>query len=160
MYADLLYTYAADMVDEWQWGTLQWSPFLVALMAEALIVDWRETKDARLVPSLGKLADVTWAIAWDPRSRSMLYQANPANTTECPPNQTDCRSEIGSPDLNLLIAPVYAWLFAQTGTTTYRDMADALFDGGVRGGSIVGGPPKQFTQSYRWSFDYLTWRRL
>src|SRR5207249_10848792 len=36
-----------------------------------------------------------------------------------------------APDLNLLIAPAFAWLYKQTGDVTYRDRADAIFVGGV-----------------------------
>ena len=85
----------------------------------------------------------------------MRYQANPANTSE------GGRSGVGAPDLNLLVAPMYAWLYAQTGNVTYRDMADALFVGGVNGAWIApDGPNKQYNQNYRWSFDYVKWRGL
>ena len=59
-------------------------------------------------------------------------------------------------DLNLLIAPAYAWLFKQTGTVTYRDKANALFAGGTK---AYLGDGKHFNQNYRWSFKYVEWRK-
>jgi hypothetical protein len=61
---------------------------------------------------------------------------------------------------------MYAWLYQQTGSTKYRDMADTLFEGGVKGAWIMPGcdictdwgPAKQYNQNYRWSFDYVKWR--
>lgn len=60
-------------------------------------------------------------------------------------------------DLNMLIAPTYAWLYKQTGETRFRDMGDALWTGGVRSACIecLG---KIYHQNYRMSFDYLRWR--
>ena len=63
---------------------------------------------------------------------------------------------VPAPDLNLLIAPMYAWLYRQTGETKYRDQGDALFAGGVKKAYLDGG--KQFDQNYWWSFDYVRWR--
>ena len=62
----------------------------------------------------------------------------------------------GAPDLNLLIAPAFAWLYQRTGDTTYRDRGDQIFAGGVKGAYLDGA--KQFNQSYMWSFDFVKWR--
>jgi hypothetical protein len=62
----------------------------------------------------------------------------------------------GAPDLNLLIAPAYAWLYSRTGDTTYRDRGDQIFAGGVKGAWLDGS--KVFNQNYMWSFDYVKWR--
>ena len=62
-----------------------------------------------------------------------------------------------APDVNLLIAPAYAWLYRQTGDPAYRDRGDQIFAGGVKRASLSDG--KHFDQSYRWSFDYVKWRR-
>ena len=69
---------------------------------------------------------------------------------------TDTGGMEAAPDLNLLIAPVYAWLYHQTGNTVYRDRADQIFAGGVAGAFLSQG--KQFDQNYRLSFEYLRWR--
>ena len=61
-----------------------------------------------------------------------------------------------APDLNLLIAPLYGWLYKMTGEETYRQHGDVIFAGGVQGAYF--NDPKHFNQNYRWSFDYLRWR--
>ncbi|MCF6226118.1 MAG: hypothetical protein L3J22_07460 [Xanthomonadales bacterium] len=62
-----------------------------------------------------------------------------------------------APDLSLLIAPLYAWVFKQTGEVDYINIGDKLWEGGVALGS-VGWNTKIYNQSYRWSFDYVKWR--
>jgi hypothetical protein len=63
-----------------------------------------------------------------------------------------------SPSLNLMIAPIYAWLYHQTGEARFLERGDQVFSGGVRRAWLGGG--KQFNQSYRWSFDYVHYRSL
>lgn len=69
----------------------------------------------------------------------------------------DVGNSKASPDLNLLIAPVYAWLYKISGNYEYRKIADSLFGGGVSNGYMA--PGKHFNQHYRLSFLYLKWRR-
>ena len=61
-----------------------------------------------------------------------------------------------APDLNLLIAPAYAWMYRQTGDITYRQQGDQIFAGGVRSADLD--EVKQFNQNYEFSFDYLARR--
>ena len=69
------------------------------------------------------------------------------------------RSELEpAPDLNLLIAPAYAWLYNQTGDMAFRSMADELFSGGVALAATHWNG-KIFDQNYRWSFKYVQWRK-
>jgi hypothetical protein len=149
-YVTLLLNHLAQLQDSSTWGEEQVAPFMMALGAEALIRDWEQTKDPRLVPALSAAADFFWYRAWAPKTRSMLYQINPADLANGGSNFNP------APDLNLLIAPVYAWLYAQTGDTTYRDQSDLLFANGVQLAWII--QSKQYNQSYRWSFDYVKWR--
>ena len=118
-------------------------PFMVALSAEALIGYYDLTKDNRVPPLLKLAADRVWEKSWDPSTQSFLYYNE--DGTSGP-----------TPDLNLLIAPLYGWVYQQTADAAYRTMGDAIFTGGVQGAWLVGG--KQFSQNYRWSFDYLKWR--
>ena len=60
-------------------------------------------------------------------------------------------------DVNLMIAPAYAWLYNETKDPKWRDRADALFMGGVMKACLSCGT-KQFNENYRWSFAYLAWR--
>ncbi len=124
----------------------QFSPFMVGLTAHSLIRDWEQTQDPRAIPALRMTADWLWANAWLPAERSMFYDAL---------NGGMGRGQ-GAPDLNLLIAPMYAFLYANTGETKYRDRGDAIFAGGVDLAWLAGA--KQFNQSYWWSFDYVKWR--
>src|SRR5262249_55260640 len=101
-----------------------------------------QTGDRRLIPALTLAADWLWANAWSDTNRSMWYEA--------------AQPTAWAPDLNLLIAPMYAFLYRQTGDTRYRDQGDAIFSGGVDLAWLDGA--KQFNQNYWWSFEYLTWR--
>lgn len=125
------------------------APFMVGLTAHALIRDWEQTKDPRLIPALRRAADWMWANAWVPSAQAMWYEF-PDQNRPC------CHAGEPAPDLNLLIAPVYAFLYRQTGEAKYREQADALFAGGVQRAWLGGG--KQFNQNFWWSFDYVRWR--
>ena len=133
-------------------GKFYTQPFMVGLAAEALI-QYYETKsqDVR-IPAAVKIAmDWLWANAWNATNQAFSYDVyGPA----IGPYQT---SNNNAPDLNLLLAPAFAWLYKQTGDTTYRDRADAIFAGGVTR-ACPGCDGKHFNQQYRWSFDYLKWR--
>jgi hypothetical protein len=146
---------AYDHIDQfvtgaWQGTTIQASPFTAALSAHALIRDWHQTMDSRLLPALKALADYLWTQAWVPANQSMLYQLNSLDADD------GGRSTHGQPDLNLLIAPLYAFLFKATGDPKYRDEGDALFAAGVARAYLQ--QNKQFNQNYWWSFDYVAWR--
>jgi hypothetical protein len=120
-------------------------PFMVALGAEALIAYWDVTKDPRVPPMLQTAADQVWTKSWN-RSCSCFNYYNDDGTLAA-----------ASQDLNLLIAPMYGWIFKQTGNIIYRDHGDRAFNAGVTGAWIDGG--KQFSQSYRWSGKYVEWRQ-
>ncbi|MCF6352144.1 MAG: T9SS type A sorting domain-containing protein [Cyclobacteriaceae bacterium] len=62
-----------------------------------------------------------------------------------------------TPVLNLLICPLYAWVFKQTGEEDYINIGDKLWESGMAL-SNVGWNTKIFNQNYRWSFDYIKWR--
>ncbi|MCF6351828.1 MAG: T9SS type A sorting domain-containing protein [Cyclobacteriaceae bacterium] len=62
-----------------------------------------------------------------------------------------------SPTLSLLIAPLYAWVFKQTGEIDYINIGDQLWEGGVALADISWNT-KIYNQNYRWSFDYVRWR--
>ena len=54
-----------------------------------------------------------------------------------------------APDLNLLIAPLYAWVYKQTNNPVYRDQHDEIFAGSIVRTGI--GSQKVYNQNYRWS---------
>lgn len=121
-------------------------PFMVALTAQALIeYDAYIGSEKALEKIKGALEDV-WQTTWIPEQQTFQY--------------TDREHESGGTepahDLNLLIAPAYAWVYHKTGDVSFLDKADAAFSGGVKNAWLEN--PKQFNQNYRWSFAYLRWR--
>lgn len=118
------------------------APFMVGLTAEALITYHERTQDPRILPAIRLAMDWLWIHAWMPDAEAFWYDTNERSA---------------APDLNLLIAPAYAWLYRQTGDIRYRDRGDQIFIGGVRAAWLGSG--KHFNQNYRWSFDYVRWRR-
>ncbi len=134
-------------------------PFMVALAAEAMIDYFDATGDTRVPPLLKLAADQLWEVSWDPRSRSFWYYSNSGT-----PSSPVCSSEsdtnpckMASPDLNLLIVPLYGWVYRHTGLRKYRDQGDVIFKSGVSGAYLEGG--KQFSQNYRWGGKYVEWRK-
>lgn len=149
----------ADMVNQSLGHIDQWfiartapymRPFMVALTCKALIQYYEATLDPRIPPAVKRAIDGVWSQTWLPDQLTFQYTNIVTSTGGLDP----------SPDLNLLIAPVYAWWYLQSGETTYRDKADLIFEGGVRYGSPSLYYAKQFNQSYFWSFYYLRYRML
>src|SRR6266849_3758787 len=125
-------------------------PFMVGLTSAALIMYYDKTGDARVLPAVRTAMDWLWANAWVAADQAFWYDNWVPNPSIPLPPQP------GAPDLNLLIAPAFAWLFHQTGDTKYGDEGDAVFAGGVKFAYLGAG--KQFDQNYWWSFDYVKWR--
>jgi hypothetical protein len=129
-------------------------PFMVGLTARALIMWYDKTADPRVLPAIKQALDWLWANAWVPAYQAFWYEnwaADPATPIWA------IRDAPGVPDLNLLIAPAFAWVYKQTGDITYRDRGDQVFAGGVLFAYL--GDGKHFDQNYWWSFDYVNWRR-
>ncbi|MDQ2974644.1 MAG: glycoside hydrolase family 88 protein, partial [Acidobacteriota bacterium] len=131
-------------------GQYYLQPFMFGLTMRALIVYYEKTGDPRIPAIIKTAADWLWANAWVAADRAFWYE----NWVSDPAQLFPARA--GSPDLNLLIAPAYAWLYRQTGNATYQSEGDQIFSGGVLGAYLDGG--KQFDQNYIWSFDYIKWR--
>ncbi len=124
-------------------------PFMVALGSEALIQYQSEVGgDSQILTYVKAAADGLWATFWDIPSQSFFYVDNPIPGDE---------GHVPAPDLNLLIAPLYGWVYSQTLNSTYKTEGDQVFIGGVNG-AYLAGSGKQFNQNYRWSNKYITWR--
>lgn len=130
-------------------------PFMVALTAHTLIRDWEaesdpRVSDLRLLPSLRLAAD------WLGKNARMT-SSDPAKCMK--PTMWWAENDTTSPtcDLNLLIAPMYGFLYWLTGDEQYRAWGDELFNAGVEAGENLGNG-KQFNQQYWWSVDYVNWR--
>lgn len=128
-------------------------PFMVALTIEALIHLRDDYPDERVLPAVSHAANWLWRNAWRQENGAFPYIVcrHDARNAECQTNRNEM-----APDLNLLVAPAYAWLYFQTGDEEQARRADAVFAGGVRGADLNSG--KRFSQNYRWSFNYLRWR--
>jgi hypothetical protein len=144
----LLVDHALGHLDQWfQSGTAPYiRPFMVALTAQALIQYSERYEDERILPALVHAADVLWEKMWIPGVGAFMYTDRVVVSGGREP----------SPDLNLLIAPLYGWLYRKTGEDRFLERGDEIFAGGVRGAYLSN--PKQFNQSYRWSFRYVEWR--
>jgi hypothetical protein len=118
------------------------APFMMGLTMESLIHYYERTSDPRVPPAIETAADAMWTWLWHSASESFVYTNLDLNDV--------------APDLNLLIAPAYAWLWQLTGAQRQLDRGDAIFAGGVRRAWLGAG--KAFSQNYRSSFDYVKWR--
>ena len=129
-------------------------PFMVGLTMRALIVYYEKTQDPRIPPIIKTAADWLWANAWVASGQAFWYQNHVSDPSQPFPSQP------GADDLNLLIAPAYAWLYRQTGDATYQSRGDQIFSGGVMGplSQVNLSKGKQFDENYIWSFDYVKWR--
>ena len=149
-----------DQIDRLVWLALghmdQWfatrtaaymQPFMVALTSEALIMYHHKTGDTRVVPAIRRAADYLWAHLWRPEARAFLY----INT--CIAEEGGCAAVRPAPDLNLLIVPLWGWLYAQTGEAKYQQQGAQILVGGVGQAGLDQG--KQFNQNYNWSADYV-----
>ena len=119
-------------------------PFMVALAAEALIQYWDVSHDPRIPPLLQLAADQIWSTSFETSCNCFRYYND---------SPVDGTWTASSWDLNLLIAPLYGWVYQQTGAQVYRDQGDQIFNAGVAGAWLDGG--KQFSQNYRWSAKYV-----
>jgi hypothetical protein len=125
----------------------QWQPFMVGLASEALISYWEVSRDPRILPLLRNAAETMWRESWSTPNGAFAYYS-----------ATDPTTYVGMSDLNLLIAPLYGWLYQQTHEEKFRTMGDMIFTDGVQKAWLDGG--KQFSQNYRWGHKYIEWRRL
>jgi hypothetical protein len=123
-------------------------PFMAGLTMEALIqYNTAVGGDPRILPAIQSAVDSMWSHNWLPENQSFQYVDQQLSGVGGPDP---------APDLNMLIAPAYAWMYHQTGNPMYQQEADAIFKGGVEDAYLQGA--KQFNQNYLFAFDFLTWR--
>lgn len=169
----------ANHLHEWYSNTFStpgqsfFQPFMFALTAKSLIefYEW-EIENGR--DPNAYWPTVNWTEMLDGIASVALWMFNEAAVREGPSagqrmwagdqhgfRYADREYEEGAgvvyPGLNLLIAPVYAWLYKETTNLDYANIGDLLFNEGVTYGS-PDWSGKAFNQNYFWSFDYLAWR--
>lgn len=147
-----LYENAYGHIDQWfvsrDYG--YYEPFMFALTAESLIRYYQYIDgDQEVVDAIIMGLDVIWDEAWVEDLGSFRYS-------------TDEAADENGKDLNLIIAPVFAWAYERTCEPRFRDRGDAVFAAGVKnaflGNQETGEGAKQFNQNFRWSFDYVRLR--
>lgn len=131
-------------------------PFMVGLTCEALIQYQAKTGDPRVLPAIRTALDWLWSHMWVPSAMAFQYTNIDTATLPTSDEAYNTGGTDPAPDLNMLIAHAYAWVYHETGLAQYRDEGDQVFLGGVQGAFLAG--PKQFNQNYRNSFDYVAWR--
>ncbi len=173
---DLFVDMALEHIDAWVAGEFghtepRWlfcKAFMAGLTANALIAyddhlaSTSRSRDPRILPRVRLLADWLWQTMWIPGVGGSGGDWYPHEGAEygafeyVQPAVKGVGSEQPAPALNLLVAPMYGWLWHETGATRFRDRGDAIFAGGVELAGLSRG--KTFNQNYRSSFDYVAWR--
>lgn len=130
--------YALGHLGQWLKTDSYIQPFMVALTCEAVIDYLRLFPTAGVHTIICQVLDMLWDRCWI--DYGFVYDTNASSP---------------APDLNLLIAPAYAWAYLKTGEAKWLERGDKIFNAGVEKAWLGGG--KQFSQNYRWSFDYIKW---
>ena len=149
---ELLIDQALDHIRQWANGSVLFSfaerqssdylkPFFAAITIQALIEANELKPDPRILPAIATILDPLWQRAWLPNAQAFYYEST--------------KPTKGAPDLNLMIAPAYAWMYAKTGERKYLERGNQIFSSGVKHAYLLG--IKQFNQNYSWSFDYIKW---
>ena len=126
-------------------------PFMVGLAMETAIHYYEMTvaeghPDYRVPAAVKRAQDGLWRDYYVPSTHTLRYTR---------PDMPTIDNWIV---LNNLVAPAYAWYWNLTGDTVSLSRGDELFQHTLDDprGTIVTG--KQFSQVYKWSFDYIRYR--
>lgn len=149
-----LLDFALDHIRQWFVTKTSDNPrvFMVGMTLEALIYyDTLRPGDARIRPAIKTALDALYTPDyWLPDLKTFVYELRDTN----PKDPDDGRAP--APDLNLLMAPAWAWYYNQTGELKYREQGDEIFAGAIRA-DLRANSFKNFNQSYRSSFNYIKW---
>jgi hypothetical protein len=129
-------------------------PFMVGLACRSLIDRheylrtrkydaWTDPETARV---LATVAGWVWAKCVRADGMGVTYADRDLPNTEAHTG--------ASPDLNMMMLPIFAWLAWTTGDWHYRDRGDALFNWGVAAQGNLD-KPKQFCESVTGVEEYL-----
>lgn len=184
---ETLFAYAMGHLDIWinRTGTF-FRPFMMALTAKALIQYYEQIAQNRtIVTKLATLCEtltftLLWGVLDNKGSQSFFYTdidtnllsttyTNSGGTINNPAFNTGGREP--SVNLNLLIVPVFGWLFKMTGAARWKERGDAVFSQGIsfympgrlehiKGaffGSATNPNGKNINQNFYWSDKYLEW---
>jgi len=143
-------------------------PFMDGLAMEALIQRWQITHDPRIPYVVKREIDDLKANWYDSTNHTLFYNTGSdgpgcslnsywfgsANSSLCGtgPAGTSATAVV----LNNLYSPAWAWYWRVCGGCgTYQADGDDLFQHSFDNATSSG---KEFSQLYRWSFDYVRWR--
>ncbi len=126
-------------------------PFMVGLAMETAIHYYEMTvaegqPDLRIPPVLKRAMDALWRDYYVPKTHTFRYTLWDIPTID---------NWIG---LNDLVAPAYAWYWNLTGDAASLERGDDLFQHTFDRPDEVSWSGKQFSQIYKWSFDFVRWR--
>lgn len=129
--------------------------FMVGLYLQALIRYYDERRqDPAVLTMIRKSADYMWQYEWDAQKRGFKYVTNARyDATGVVVEQPTV-----FPDLNALIAPAYAWLYARTGETKYAEQYDLQMRGIRQDPSWMQQSGKAFDQGYYRMANGYYWR--
>ena len=145
--------------------------FMVGLCLESLIHYYEMTvaegePDTKIPPFVKQVLDFFWQNGVEQSTGAMYYNSDITNGGVT--GAGGKRVLYTASNLNQLVAPAFAWYWKFSQDNTYLTRGDLMFSAGVRGagtnskGSITdqdySWSGKQFSQNYKWSFDYVRWR--
>lgn len=118
--------------------------FFDGLLMEALIQYYELTEDPRVPPRIKQMLDWIWTTSWNKDTHKLQY------------NPLDIPSAYDTVSINLVV-PAFAWYWQLSGDNTYLSRGDEMFLHALDEDISYSG--KIFSQNFRWSFDYVRWRR-
>lgn len=131
-------------------------------------------QDPRIYYTVKRMADYAYANFYDATTHSFAYSTGidgPYCNLGAVWFQTDiaghCIGGIGSSGpyalqyiVNGLIVPSWGWLWSLNGDSAYQIVGDDIFSHIMNSFANVPFSGKEFSQNYRWSFDYVSWRSI
>jgi hypothetical protein len=171
-YAGITNTYWADMRDTLYGFLLRYTEtssanradsqgFYMGLMLKSIIQDYQVSHDPRIGYVVKRALDRLQA-TYNTGTHTMMYALGVDGGPWCSSNilwfindpYFNCQVNVGQ-KLQDLVSPAFAWYYAATGDTTYRDAGDDWFQHALDAGLYTG---KESGQIYYWSFQYPAWR--
>lgn len=159
-----------------QWCTLMtadyYRPFMGGITAHALTHYFLfRSEDSRILPRLITLANYTWSACWKGTAGAWGDGLSFLYTDRFVVDSNDTTTQ---PDLNMMICPLWGFLWWKTGNAAWRQNGDLIFQGSItvysggfwQSGAYLGTQSssnpagKQYDQQLVWGTKYLDWALL
>lgn len=179
---DYLFECALNHIDLWcvSKTATYFRPFMGAITAKSLIAYYEEvSEDSRIIPALEILAQYMLDACYeegpiaDLSGYTQMYSFRYTDRVlDTGLSYSDANDGYVAPDLNMMICPLFGWLYMKTGTTKWREYGDKIFEGGISVydtyGAYVSGAylgvqsnantnGKQINQQLFWGPKYIEW---